>query len=102
MNAPPLDLAVVGGLVVSGDGRQLLDVGIRDGRVVVVGAPGTLPSARERVDARGLLMLPGIVDTHFHCRTPDRPDREDFDSGSAAAAAGGVTTLLEMPISAPA
>ena len=102
MNAPPLDLAVLGGLVVSGDGRQLLDVGIRDGRVVVVGAPGTLPSARERVDARGLLVLPGIVDTHFHCRTPDRPDREDFDSGSAAAAAGGVTTLLEMPISAPA
>ncbi len=102
MSGPPLDLAVSGGTVVSGSGRVACDVGVRGGRVVVVGAPGTLPPARATVDARGLLVLPGIVDTHFHCRAPDHPEREDYDSGTAAAAAGGVTTLLEMPITTPA
>jgi allantoinase len=97
-----LDLSIVGGTVVRAGGRALLDVGVRAGRIVAVAAPGTLPSARRTVDARGLFVLPGIVDTHFHCRAPDHPEREDFDSGTAAAAAGGVTTILEMPISEPA
>ena len=100
--ANPLDLAVVGGTVVRGDGRAALDIGVRDGTVVALAEPGELPESRVTVDARGLLVLPGIVDTHFHCRAPDHPEREDFDSGTAAAAAGGVTTLLEMPISDPA
>ena len=100
--AAPLDLAVTGGTLVRGDGRAPLDVGVRDGTIVALAEPGQLPQARETIDARGLLVLPGIVDTHFHCRAPDHPEREDFDSGTAAAAAGGVTTLLEMPISDPA
>ncbi len=100
--AEPLDLKIVGGTVVGDGGRALLDVGVRDGRIVAVAAPGTLLSAHRTVDARGLFVLPGIVDTHFHCRAPDHPEREDFDSGTAAAAAGGVTTILEMPISEPA
>lgn len=97
----PLDLAILGGTVVSGDDRAPLDVGIRDGRIAVLAARGALPAARTSVDARGRFVLPGIVDTHFHCRAPDHPEREDFDSGTAAAAAGGVTTILEMPISTP-
>ncbi len=100
--AGTLDLAFVGGTVVTGAGRSALDVGVRDGRIAVLAEPGALPSAERSVDARGLLVLPGIVDTHFHCRSPDHPEREDFDSGTAAAAAGGVTTILEMPISTPA
>jgi len=98
----PLDLAIVGGTLVRGEGRVALDVGVREGAIVSLSEPGRLPAARETVDARGLLVLPGIVDTHFHCRAPDHPEREDFDSGTAAAAAGGVTTILEMPISDPA
>jgi allantoinase len=98
----PLDLAIVGGMTVSGGECAPLDVGIADGRIAVLAARGALPAARATVDARGYLVLPGIVDTHFHCRAPDHPEREDFDSGTAAAAAGGVTTLLEMPISTPA
>lgn len=97
-----LDVAFAGGTVVRGDGRSVVDVGVRDGRVVFLAEPGALPAAHRTVDARGLLVLPGIVDTHFHCRSPDHPEREDFDSGTAAAAAGGVTTILEMPISTPA
>jgi allantoinase len=96
------DLAVAGGTVVRGDGRERLDVFVQDGRIAALRPPGSGASARRTIDAHGLLVLPGIVDTHFHCRTPDHPEREDFDSGTAAAAAGGVTTLLEMPISDPA
>jgi len=97
-----LDLAITGGTVVRGDGRQRLDIGIVAGRIVAIAAPGTLAPADTNVDASGLLVLPGIVDTHFHCRAPDHSEREDFDSGTAAAAAGGVTTIVEMPISDPA
>jgi allantoinase len=100
--AEPFDLAVTGGTVVRGDGRERLDVLVRGGRIAELRPPGGAPAARRTIDATGLLVLPGIVDTHFHCRTPDHPEREDFDSGTAAAAAGGVTTLLEMPISDPA
>ncbi len=99
---PELDLAVTGGSIVRGEGRAALDIGVHAGRIVALAEPGRLPRARETIDASRLLVLPGIVDSHFHCRAPDHPEREDFDSGTAAAAAGGVTTLLEMPISDPA
>lgn len=102
MSSEPLDLAVRGGTVVSAKGRSRVDLGVRDGVVVARTAPGQLGEARRSIDAQGLLVLPGIVDTHFHCRAPDHPEREDFDSGTAAAAAGGVTTIVEMPISEPA
>lgn len=98
----PLDLAVLNGTLVTGSGRAALGLGVRDGRIVAVAPSEALPPARETVDASGLLVLPGMVDTHFHCRAPDHPEREDFDSGTAAAAAGGVTTILEMPITSPA
>lgn len=96
------DLTITGGTVVSGTGRELRDVAVVGGRIVAVADPGSLSGAVATVDATGLLVLPGIVDTHFHCRAPDHPEREDFDSGTAAAAAGGVTTIVEMPISDPA
>lgn len=101
-NSEPLDLAVVGGTLVSSAFRMEYDLGLRNGRIVAVSPRGMLPAARNIIDASGLFVLPGMVDTHFHCRAPDRPEREDFDSGTAAAAAGGVTTVLEMPITDPA
>ncbi len=60
-----------------------------------------MPDAAETIDATGLLVLPGTIDSHFHCRAPSHPEREDFASGTRAAAAGGVTTILEMPIAIP-
>lgn len=102
MQPPTIELLISGGTIVTSQGRARRDIGIAGGRIVALAEPGTLQHAREHIDAHNLLILPGIVDTHFHCRTPDHPEREDFDSGSAAAAAGGVTTLLEMPISDPA
>ena len=58
-------------------------------------------SAAETIDAAGKLLLPGAIDIHFHCRAPAYPQRGDFATETRAAAAGGVTTVFEMPISKP-
>lgn len=81
-------------------GSRAADIGVVGGRVAQLAMAGglTVDSAAEVIDASGLWVLPGFVDAHVHCRAPDRPDREDFASGTAAAAAAGITTILEMPI----
>ena len=96
-----LDLRILGGTLVTARGQARQDVGIADGRIAGLYESGSAPEARETVDAGGLLVFPGFVDAHFHCRAPARPDREDFTTGTASAAAGGVTTVLEMPIADP-
>ena len=93
------DLAVVGGEVVSGDGRARLNLAIRDG--VVAAVTTDVPEARETVDATGLLVMPGMVDIHVHAMDPADPTREDIPAVTAAAAAGGVTTIIEHTHAAP-
>ncbi len=95
-----LDLVVINGTLVDEHGSRAADIGVVDGRVAQLAIPGglTIDSAAEVLDAQGLWVFPGFVDPHVHCRAPDRPDREDFASGTAAAAAAGITTILEMPI----
>lgn len=88
-----LDLLIAGGTVVSPTGRRRLDVGVRDGAVVHVGPDS--PAAARTLDAGGLLVLPGGVDTHVHLMDPGSPEREDFPTGTSAAAASGVTTIVE-------
>src|SRR5690606_24560293 len=87
--AMSLDLLVSGGTVVSSQGRRRANVGVADGFVRFVGSD--TPAAARTVDASGLLVLPGAVDTHVHLMDPGSTDREDFPTGSAAAAAAGVT-----------
>ncbi len=96
-----LDLKIVGAQVVS-DGRSTpADVGV-DGRFIAeVAPPGGLGAARREIDASGLLLIPGAVDAHFHCRAPSHPERATFGSESRAAASSGITTFFEMPISNP-
>jgi allantoinase len=96
-----VDLAIIGGEIVTEHGRLCADVGIAEGQTVTLGAPGTMNEASETIDARGMLVLPGVVDVHFHSRTPAYPERGDFYTETRAAAAGGVTTVFEMPISKP-
>lgn len=88
-----VDLLVAGGTVVTPRGRRRANVAVRDGSVVSVSQER--PSARETVDATDLLVLPGGVDTHVHLMDPGSPEREDFPTGTAAAAASGVTTIVE-------
>jgi dihydroorotase (multifunctional complex type) len=97
-----LDLRIVGGLLITDGVAEHRDIGIEDGKIAEVGPPGTIGRAAEEVVAAGRYVLPGAVDAHFHCRAPSHPERGDFASETRAAAAGGVTTVLEMPISDPA
>jgi dihydroorotase-like cyclic amidohydrolase len=96
------DLRILGGTVVSDGVARPLDVGIEDGRIVELEPPGGASRADSEIDASGMVLIPGAVDVHFHCRAPSRVERGDFASETAAAAAGGVTTIFEMPISDPA
>ena len=93
------DLVITGGTVVADGTAAAASVAVRRGRIAGLLAPGTPAGAGEVVDARGLHVLPGVIDTHVHTRHPGVAAREDFTSGTGAAAAGGITTLLEMPIS---
>lgn len=93
------DLALVGGTVVSCGGERPATVAVSGGQVAAVLPAGEKVDAARVIDVRGLHVLPGIIDTHVHTRHPGVAEREDFASGTAAAAAGGITTLFEMPIS---
>jgi allantoinase len=87
------DLVVTGGTVVTPAGPTRADVHITGGRITGI---GTGPAAGARViPAEGLLVLPGMVDTHIHLMDPGDTAREDFPTGTAAAAARGVTTIVE-------
>src|SRR5438046_2411669 len=95
------DLVIRGGLVVSPDSVIEASVAIRDGRISAVGDDAIMPQAAETLDARGLHVLPGVIDDHVHFRDPGYPHKEDFTSGTAAAAFGGVTTVFDMPNTLP-
>ena len=95
------DLLIRGGTVVNAHARTEADVAVKDGVVVAVGRGEAMPEARETVDATGLHVLPGIVDVHVHFRDPGLTHKEDWATGSAAAAAGGVTTVFDMPNTDP-
>jgi dihydroorotase len=88
-------------LLITGTDRG--DVLVRDGLVAEVGANAgsSAPAGTERLDADGLVLLPGFVDLHTHLREPGREDAETIATGSAAAAAGGYTAVLAMANTSP-
>jgi dihydroorotase (multifunctional complex type) len=89
------DLAIVGGSVVSGEGSRRADLVVHDGHVADLAVAGSDIEAATVIDAGGLLVMPGMVDTHVHLMDPGPTEREDFPTGTAAAAARGVTTIIE-------
>jgi len=92
---------IAGGKVYTPAGLSEVDVHVNEGRIQSL-EPWAEPSARpELVDARGLWVLPGAIDAHVHGRDPGFPEKEDFGSLTAAAVAGGVTTVLDMPNTLP-
>lgn len=95
------DLAIVGGGVVT-DRVAPATVLVGGGRILALQAPDLPVAAARVIDATGMLVMPGAIDVHFHCRDPLATHRGDFASETRAAAAGGVTTVFEMPISRPA
>src|SRR5260221_1262565 len=73
------------------------DIGIVDGKFVAIG-PNLRRTAREEIDATKMSILPGVIDAHVHFNEPGRTDWEGFETGSSAAAAGGTTTIFDMPL----
>jgi dihydroorotase len=96
-----VDLVINGGIIVSPDTEYRASIAIRDGVIHAIGAPEAMPAAKQTLDAAGLHILPGAIDVHVHFRDPGYPDKEDFGSGTAAAAFGGVTTVFDMPNTLP-
>ncbi|WP_028924681.1 dihydroorotase [Pseudonocardia acaciae] len=90
---PEVDLLISGAAVVTPHGTRRAHVAVDGGRIRSVGPDR--PSAATTVDASGLLLLPGGVDTHVHLMDPGSTEREDFPTGTAAAATAGVTTIVE-------
>jgi len=94
-----MDLTIRGTTVVTPRGRFAADIHVRGGKIAALGSLDT--PAAQTVDAGGLLALPGVVDGHVHFMDPGDTEREDFITGSAAAAVGGTTTVIEHTHAAP-
>ncbi|MET9326676.1 allantoinase AllB [Tsukamurella sp. NPDC003166] len=98
-DTPEYDLVVRGSRIVTTAGTVAREVGIRDGRVVAIEPLGNGLAGREVIElSDDQVMIPGLVDTHVHVNEPGRTDWEGFESATKAAAAGGVTTLVDMPL----
>lgn len=94
------DLLIKGGTVVNQDGIGSADIGISEGRIAAIGSLSE-SLAGETIDASGLHILPGVIDTQVHFREPGGEHKEDLESGSRAAVMGGVTGVFEMPNTNP-
>jgi allantoinase len=101
MRAPDgdeLDLVVRSRRVVTVAGERPLAVGVKDGKIAVLRPYAESVRARERIDLGDVALLPGLVDTHVHVNEPGRTHWEGFETATRAAAAGGVTTIIDMPL----
>ena len=95
------DLVIRKGMVVSPTATIEADIAVAGEKIAAVAMPGTLPEAGIEIDAAGLFVLPGAVDSHVHFREPGYEYKEDWATGTASAACGGTTTVFEMPNTDP-
>jgi len=91
-------LLVRGERVMLPEGERPATVRVRDGRIVGIGEHGDGVAGVPVLDAGPLVVLPGLVDTHVHVNDPGRTDWEGFEHATRSAAAGGITTLVDMPL----
>lgn len=97
-----LDMVVHGGTVVCENGTFPGMVGIQDGRIVLLAQEWeSRPQAKQVVDASGKYVFPGFIDPHVHMWDPGKAIRDDWFHATQAAAAGGITTVIEHPLSIP-
>jgi len=98
--ADTFDLVIRGATVVNHDGEGIRDIAIAGERIAAIGDLGSAKAAAE-IEAAGLHILPGVIDTQVHFREPGLDHKEDLETGSRAAVAGGVTAVFEMPNTKP-
>jgi allantoinase len=97
-----VDTIIVGGTVVTETAVLQAHIGIESGKISSISsADGSVPSAREVIDGRGLVIVPGSIDAHTHFTGAHHLAKEEVQVGTRGAAAGGVTTIIEMPHSDP-
>src|ERR1700681_4702477 len=96
MNLP--DLILRGHRVVTRDGVRPATVHVRRGMIERVGSEDEVPAGPAVIDCGGDVLMPGIVDTHVHVNEPGRTEWEGFETATSAAAAGGITTIVDMPL----
>ncbi len=94
------DLIVRGGTIVNHAGEGLGDIGVTGGKIAAIGDLSRQDADLE-IMATGLHVLPGVIDTQVHFREPGNEHKEDLETGTRAAALGGVTSVFEMPNTAP-
>ena len=92
------DLVIRGGTAILPTGQRPADIAVTDGVITAIGSE--VSGGDEVIDAGGLTIFPGLVDPHVHFNEPGRADWEGWEAGTRGAAAGGVTTVLEMPLNA--
>jgi dihydroorotase len=93
------DLGIEGGTIISPAGRRRANLYVSSGRVSAL--TERREDAKRRIDATGLFVMPGMVDAHVHLMEPGEPEREDFPTGTSAAARAGVTTIVEHTHGSP-
>jgi len=92
-----VDLVVKNGKILQDGALVAGGIAVDQGKIVAVARDLNLPQADNTYDAKGNLILPGFIDLHVHFRDPGYPNREDFQTGTSAAAAGGITCIGDMP-----
>jgi len=97
-----VDLLIKEGKVMIPSGELAeLSIAVEDGKIKALTFKPEAFKAEKVIDAKGRIVLPGVIDCHVHFRDPGRTHKEDFESGSRAAAVGGVTTVFDMPNTIP-
>jgi dihydroorotase len=96
----PFDLVIRGGTAVLPWGEEATDIGVRRGRIAALGVPAGAPAAAV-VEARGLHLLPGLIDPHVHLRDPGDAAVESIATGTRAAVLGGLVAVFDMPNTTP-
>lgn len=91
------DLLIRGGMLVTEDAVQRSDIGIQDGVIAAIG-PALGDASDSTIEAEGLHIFPGLIDSHVHLNEPGRTDWEGIETGSRALAAGGATLFFDMPL----
>jgi dihydroorotase len=83
--------------------NRIIEAGlaVEDGKIFKIAKEANLPRSSEKIDLNGLLVLPGVIDVHVHLRDQELSYKEDFLSGTSAAASGGVTLVMDMPNNKP-
>ncbi|MCK5389062.1 MAG: dihydroorotase family protein, partial [Candidatus Thorarchaeota archaeon] len=96
-----VDLVLRDGIVIVNDRETVRSLALDRGKIEGFYKHGEEPESKRSIDCRGLYILPGLIDMHVHLRDLNQSEKEDYETGTMAAAAGGITTVVDMPNSSP-